>query len=413
MTETDQTTDLRQRPTVAFIEQLRKRFPVETEVDAVLTRKMQNRAVKQEVYRPVALEELVAGLGKLLVHKIKGDFRLENARWLSGGASMVQMAFEIHWHGQDGEVVGKVVTPLVLRMCPMEPVVETSFLREAEIVKLVQKEGIMPVPDCYWIDEIGEFLPYPAIIYGFVSGVAKPTAISSTQVTGVGLNFGPELRQKLAPQVVAQIAKLHQFNAGSVNIPGFDNIEIGTNANVIKEINWWHRVWEEDRGEEEPLIQIAANWLKRNAPVLDHVSIVHNDLRSGNFLFDEVSAEITAWLDWELVSLGDRHQDLGWLLSHQFGHYSEDGETYLASGLMPKDEFLDAYEKATGLPIDPVRLSYYTVLNTWKAAIIVMGTGYRVCKGGKTHQDVVVAWLSAIGYLVLENLRNALEEAMA
>ena len=409
---TTSTTDIRQNPTPEFIEQLRKRFPVEAEIDAVLTRKMQNRAARQEAYTPVTLEELVAGTQKLLEQKISGDFSLGKPRWLSGGASMLQMAFELHWQGEDG-TAAKQVTPMVLRMCPMEPVVETSFLREAEIVNLVQREGIMPVPQCYWIDETGEFLPYPAIIYGFVTGVAKPTAIPSTQVTGVGLNFGPELREKLAPQVLKQIADLHRFDASNANIAGFDKIEAGSNANVIKEVNWWHRVWEEDRGEEEPLLQMAANWLKRNAPVVDHVSILHNDLRSGNFLFDEDKAEVSAWLDWELVSLGDRHQDLGWLLSYHFGHFAEDGETFLASGMWSVDDFYKQYEEATGLPVDPTRIKYYNVLNNWKSCIIVMGTGYRVCKGSKSHQDVVVAWLSAIGYLVMESLRVSLEEAMA
>ena len=407
-----QTTDIRQNPTPDFIEQLRKRFPVESEVDAVLTRKMQNRAARQEPYTPVTLDQLVEGTRKLLNNNVKGDFSLQKPRWLSGGASMLQMAFELHWHGRNGDEE-RQVTPMVLRMSPMEPVVETSFLREAEIVNLVKKEGLMPVPDCYWIDETGEFLLYPAIVYGFVTGVAKPTAIPSTQVTGVGLNFGPELREKLAPQALQQIAALHRYDASNIDITGFDKIEAGSNASVIREINWWQRVWEEDRGEEEPLIQVAANWLKRHAPVVDHISILHNDLRSGNFLFDEDKAKITAWLDWELVSLGDRHQDLGWLLSYQFGHFAECGEVYLASGLMPTDEFLKAYEQATGLPVDKNRLQYYNVLNTWKAAIIVMGTGYRVCKGSKSHQDVVVSWLSAIGYLVMEGLRNSLEEAMA
>ena len=162
---TTSTTDIRQNPTPEFIEQLRKRFPVEAEIDAVLTRKMQNRAARQEAYTPVTLEELVAGTQKLLEQKISGDFSLEKPRWLSGGASMLQMAFELHWQGEDG-TAAKQVTPMVLRMCPMEPVVETSFLREAEIVNLVQREGIMPVPQCYWIDETGEFLPYRAACGG-------------------------------------------------------------------------------------------------------------------------------------------------------------------------------------------------------------------------------------------------------
>ncbi|RUT77596.1 phosphotransferase family protein [Marinobacter sp. NP-6] len=402
--------DLRQHPTDAFIEELRKRFPTDAEVDKVLTRKMVNRAKRTDGYTPVALEELVAGVSRLIEANISGPFSVAKPRWLSGGASMIQMAFDLKWQGPNGGEA-EHVTPMVLRMSPMEPVVETSFLREAEIVEFVAEAGIMPVPPCYWIDEKGDYLPYPAIIYGFVTGVAKPSKIPSTQVTGVGLNFGPELRPKLASQVVSQLARLHAFDACGLTIAGFDPVHPGSNASVVKEINWWHRVWEEDRGEDEPLIQVAANWLKRNAPPLDHVSIVHNDMRSGNFLFDEEKAEITAWLDWELVSLGDRHQDLGWLTGPQFGHFAEDGKTFLASGLMPKDELLKAYEQATGLPVDPVRMKYYDVMNTWKAAIIVMATGYRVANGGKSHQDVVVSWLSAIGYLLLAGLSQTLKEA--
>lgn len=403
--------DLRQHPSDAFIEQLRQRFATDHEVDVVLTRKMQNRAKRPQGYTPVTLDELNSGVTRLIASNIAGEFSITKSRWLSGGASMLQMAFELHWQGEDGKQPTRV-TPMVLRMSPMEPVVESSFLREAEIVKLVDRVGILPVPKCYWIDEEGSFLPFPAIVYGFVDGVAKPSKIPSTQVTGVGLNFGPELRPVLAPQVVEHIAKLHAFDASTLELPGFDPVKVGSNESVTREINWWHRVWEEDRGEDEPLIQIAANWLRRNAPPLDHASIVHNDLRSGNFLFDENKAEITAWLDWELVSIGDRHQDLGWLTGPQFGHFCEDGKTFLVSGLMPKNELLAAYEKATGLPVDPVRLKYYDVMNAWKAAIIVMGTGYRVANGGKSHQDVVVGWLAAIGYLLLSSLKQNLTEAM-
>ena len=402
-----QAIDIRQYPTDAFIEKLRQRFPSDTEVDTVLTRKMQNRAKRKEGYTPVTLEQLVSGVSELLKTELKADFSISKARWLSGGASMLQMAFELTTDAPGFENA----TPMVLRMSPMEPVVETSFLREAEIVKFVADNNIMPVAPSYWIDEEGKYLPYPAIIYGFVTGVAKPTNIPSTQVTGIGLNFGEALREKLAPQAIEHIAKLHAYDASAINLAGFDPVSKGTNESVIKEINWWHRVWEEDRGEDEPIIQITANWLKRNAPPLDHVSIVHNDLRSGNFLFDEEKAEITAWLDWELVSLGDRHQDLGWLCAPQFGHFAEDGKTFLASGLKPKDELLAAYEKATGLPVDPARIQYYDIMNTWKAAIIVLATGYRVANGSKSHQDIVVCWLSGIGNLLLSGLRQSLQEA--
>ncbi len=73
----------------------------------------------------------------------------------------------------------------------------------------------------------------------------------------------------------------------------------------------WGRVWEEDCNEEVPLMTELLFWLKANMPPIDRLSLTHNDFRSGNFLFDEKTQAITAWLDWELAHLGDRHQELG------------------------------------------------------------------------------------------------------
>ena len=37
----------------------------------------------------------------------------------------------------------------------------------------------------------------------------------------------------------------------------------------------------------------------------------------------------SAWLDWELAVLGDRHQDLTWATSLAYSHMAEDGKTLL------------------------------------------------------------------------------------
>src|SRR3546814_16716881 len=75
-------------------------------------------------------------------------------------------------------------------------------------------------------------------------------------------------------------------------LPHFDGAEVGSNRSVIRLVNWWRRVWEEDREEDDPLVELAYQWLIKNAPPLDHVSIVHGDCRGGNFLFDEQTAQI-------------------------------------------------------------------------------------------------------------------------
>lgn len=399
--------DPREAPTSEFIEQIRRRFPVETEMDRVLTRKMHLRSGPG--YSPISLERLEAGARALIARNIGGDFNLSRVRWLTGGASKIQVAFDLEWNGREGD--RRQVTPMVLRMEPPESVVETSRLREFELIQAL--EDVVPVPPCYWVDAEGECLPFPALIYGFLNGVTRPTSLPSSQVTGIGLNYGPVLRPLLASRFLEHVGRFHRVGAElAPRLPHFDGAAVGSNASVIRLVNWWRRVWEEDREEDDPLAELAYQWLIANAPPLDHVSIVHGDCRGGNFLFDEATAEITGWLDWELALLGDRHQDLAWSMHNAYRHMSEDGKEELMSGFLPLNQYLEEYERLSGLPVDRKRLRYYRVLCSYMSVVICGGTGYRVARGGKTHQDVVVAWLAMITHPIAEQMREALDEVL-
>ncbi|MBB4631626.1 phosphotransferase [Sphingosinicella soli] len=399
--------DPRAAPTSEFIEQIRRRFPVETEMDRVLTRKMRLRSGPG--YSPISLDQLEAGARRLISRNIGEDFTLSRVRWLTGGASKIQVAFDLEWNGPAGDQ--RQSTPMVLRMEPPESVVETSRMREFELIQAL--DGLVPVPPCYWVDADGECLPHPALIYGFVNGVTCPSSLKSTQVTGIGLNYGPELRPLLARQFLDQVGRFHRAGAElAPRLPHFDGAEVGSNLSVIRLVNWWRRVWEEDRKEDDPLVELAYQWLIKNAPPLDHVSIVHGDCRGGNFLFDEQTAQITGWLDWELALLGDRHQDLAWSMHNAYRHMSEDGKDELMSGFLPLNQYLEEYERLSGLSVDRKRLQYYRVLVSFMSVVICGGTGYRVARGGKTHQDVVVAWLAMITHPIAEQMRETLEEVL-
>ena len=84
------------RPTQEWIEQLRQRFPCEREIDRILTRKLVRRAGPP--FSPVSLETLIEGTRALLRSKLTDDFEISEARWLSGGASKLQMAFKLTWN---------------------------------------------------------------------------------------------------------------------------------------------------------------------------------------------------------------------------------------------------------------------------------------------------------------------------
>lgn len=397
----------RRLPDEATIAAIRARYPVEPEIDAVLTRKMHRR--HGPGYVPATLERLVDGMAALITARVGHPVEIADARWLGGGASKLQVLFDLHWRGPDGSAPRK--DTLVLRMEPSASVTESSRYREFEVLEAVQ--GIIPSPKPWWVDGEGAFLPYPALIYGFVTGVAKPS-YDSGKVTGLGQNYGPALRARLSNEFIGMLGSLHRIDvSGLTGMAHFARPKVGSNQAAVWRVNALRRVWEEDRVEEEPVLEVVYRWLIANAPPLDHVSIVHGDYRSGNFLFDEEAGRITAWLDWEGASLGDRHQDLTYAAMPSFSHYAEDDKTLLASGMMSADEFYAAYERASGLPVDPVRLTYYGVFNRYLIAVLTIGAAARASRSRGTHQDVLVNFLIGLGRGALGELRDYFMEAMA
>ena len=400
----ESTTLDKNNPTDEWIARLRERFPCEPEVDRFLTAKLHERT--RPPYKPVTLDELCAGVEQLLQANNVRDFAIRSPRWLTGGASKLQMAFQLDWAETKGDLV---TTPMVLRMQPAESIVESSRLREFQLIRAM--DGCVPVPKAYWVDNLGEHLPYPALVLGFVKGVTKPTQGTGGEVSGMGTHYGPRLRGLLAPQFVDMLARIHTFDWRTAELSAFEFPSPGTDA-VARQINWWRRVAEEDALAELPILTLAEQWLVNNMPPADQISLLHGDYRCGNFLFFESNGEITTWLDWELGHLGDRHEDLAWSTIRTWGHDDPESGKHLICGLMTEADFLTTYENVSGLTINREILRYYKILNAWKLVVMSQFCSYRVASRGKTHQDVLVAWCIGIAPKFTEQLAELLDEVI-
>ena len=392
------------RPTAEWIAQLRQKFPCESTVDRVLTRKLQHRTGPP--YKQMPLETLVAGVQEMLAAELKDPFEIANPRWLVGGASKIHMAFELTWNLAG---VGRTTRSMVLRMEPAASTAETSRLREFQIIKAF--DGVVPVPAVYWVDDEGKYFPYPALICGFINGVTKPTDMPPDLASGFGTNFGTVLRPILGAQFVEGLVKIHTMDWRKADLPTLDAPALGTQA-AEWQLNYWERVYEEDIHEDIPLMRLTMAWLRQNIPAADHISMIHSDYRAGNFLYTEHDNKISAILDWELGHLGDRHEDLAYTAMPLFGHYIDDGKTFLVGGLLSEDEFFATYERLSGLPVDRKRIEYYYIMGLYKLVALAVGTMYRISAGGKTHHDILMAWLIGVSYPMMEMLRTRMEEVM-
>jgi len=388
------TSDSKETPSASWIESLRTRFPTETFVDLALTRKLQQRL--SGPYHAQSVESVAARLQVFLDKRVPKPFTVSGLRQLTGGASKEQFSFQL-----DAAIglAGQQSRRMVLRMQPTASPVESHRLREFQVMDALK--GIIPVPDALWVDPDGEELGQSSLICSFCNGVVRPP--QDSQVMSPRMNFGPKYRALLWPEFAKYLAALHTFDWSRASLSSFEKPPVGSNAGTIRLINWWERVWEEDSLVPDPLMTVVSQWLRRNAPPIDRVSLVHGDYRSGNFLFDLDTGRITAVLDWEMSWLGDRHADLAYVIDALWSEVDEEGRV-LACGLCSAEELFEEYERQSGLRIDQQRVAYYEVLMRWRSVIQCLATAARCVYGKRTHQDILFSWI--MGNVVPPLLRD-------
>ncbi|OOL33591.1 phosphotransferase [Rhodococcus rhodochrous] len=394
--------DHRDHPSSEFIDTVRRAYPTEPEIDSMLTRKMRRRG--GPAYRRPGLDEMAKLLDEFLVHELgSSDFEVRDLHWFTGGVSKIQIGFTLDRHGPAGN---RRSDHLVIRMDPSEGSNATSRAREYELLELM--DGVVPVPRPHFIDASGEWFPEPALIYEFVDGVTKPRTTVTGRVSGLGTDFGPEHRRILAPQYLEHLSRIHHTDVAGRPFAHLQIPRAGTTESAEWMVHHALRCWEEDRGEDSPLMEIAANWLLDNLPATDVVGVVHGDFRSGNFLFDEDSGRIRAWLDWERGLIGDRHRDLAWITLPTMGHYDTDGR-YFVCGLVPLDEFFDRYTEVSGLPVDADRLRFYQILNCFSIIVSTMASSFRIARLGKSHQDILLTRVEGMVPVISRHLVTLLK----
>jgi len=107
--------------------------------------------------------------------------------------------------------------------------------------------------------------------------------------------------------------------------------------------------------------------------------------------------------------LGDRHMDLAYFMSPMFSRIDEDSGEELLGGLVTRAQFVEDYERLSGLSVDQARLDYYAVFNSWRSAIISMATAPRIAMGQKSHQDIRVGWIAGTAPISCNEIHRQLK----
>jgi len=371
----------------------------QTSMEPVLARMLVAKELRWALgrYRARSLTEVEHGLHQLLAAHNISNPTVTNIRRLSGGSSKEQFAFEL----ADGD--GNSET-LVLRMDPRGGIVETLRSREAEILNAM--ENLIPVPKVVFLDAEGCWTPQPSVVTSFVTGVTRPTQ-GPGGLSGLGTYFPPDLARSLAPHFLGCLATIHSTNYATLELPSYAFPEPGYQP-ALWQVNFWSRVWREDRTDTSPLLALTEAWLRDNLPVCDEPVLLHGDYRVGNFMFDEIGGNITAILDWELAHVGDFHEDLSYNLQPIFGGKTPDAMPVVAA-MFSRDEYLHGYEEVSGRKINGDTLHFYDVLNTYKLTVLNHATGVRAADAGVNHQNCYLTYMAAIAHTLAADLPDLLK----
>ncbi|GGY90042.1 phosphotransferase family protein [Novosphingobium colocasiae] len=368
---------------------------METPLRAILDRRAANRDLPP--YRAALRHEIAAVLQGFFDATLPGA-TVADVKRVGGGASKEQFFFALTHEGETQRYL--------LRMDPRKAITETDRARESLLLDLMQ--GIVPVPRPAWTDNEARYFPQPAAIMHVVRGVTKPS-VSAQKVSGLGTWLGPDYRDRLKDQFLDHLIAIHGFDWRGRPLPGFEVPDADAKQAARWTLNYWREIWRIDEGETRPIFALAEQWLLANLPDCAELVLTHGDYRTGNYLFDEDTAEITALLDWELARIGDYHEDLAWVLMQVFGTFDEN-RTFRASDLFEREEFIRAYEQRSGRTVNRKTLHFYDVLSSFKCYIICAANGSAAARSQHNHQDVLLTFLAAAAPMFADDLVRLLRQ---
>lgn len=183
---------------------------------------------------------------------------------------------------------------------------------------------------------------------------------------------------------------------------------------VARQVKGWKKRWDlvADPEHDEIMSAVHAR-LEASTPPAQRVSLVHNDLKLDNCMFDPINPDrVIAFFDWDMTTLGDPLIDLGTLLNYwpapTDGEVARGGHPGMESmGLPTRAEVVKIYSERTGLDVSQV--AWYEAFALWKTATVLEQLYHRWAVGESTDDRMKgialrVPILAADAALLLDEL---------
>jgi aminoglycoside phosphotransferase (APT) family kinase protein len=315
----------------------------------------------------------------------------------AGGLSNETVLFTATWR-EDG---AEHTRGMVARVQPDGPGVfpEYDLSKEAAVIKALGEHSQVAVPAVYFFEDDPAVFGAPFLVMQRIDG-RIPADDPPFTATGWVLDLTPEQRRQMWQNSIDTLAAVHDVDWRALGLDFLDTPEnhSGLDAGLAQ----WRRTFEwAAEGEPNPTIEAALRWLDENGPDSDEPKVLNwGDARVGNIIFsDDLAA--AGVLDWEMVVLASREQELGWWL-FLMRHHTEGVGLPLPEGIPDRDETVDYYERITGHRLR--NLDYYEVLAGTRLAILMVRAAHMMIAAGLLPSDSPMALSNPASQLVAKLL---------
>ncbi len=187
--------------------------------------------------------------------------------------------------------------------------------------------------------------------------------------------------EHLCEELVDALVDLHAVDYRAAGLGDFGKPQ----GYIERQVKGWSERYTGSQTDDIPAMTEVAAWLASHMPSDGPPSLIHNDFKFDNVIFDPSLERITGVLDWEMSTVGDPLMDLGTSLSYWM--QSDDAALFqqpifgitMKPGMWRRADVAARYFDRSGRSTD--HLVFYFAFGLFKTAVILQQIYYRFAKG--------------------------------
>ncbi|MEH7112498.1 phosphotransferase family protein [Neobacillus niacini] len=315
-------------------------------------------------------EDMKQALKSYFQSKIEGadNLEIQNFKQPSGGWSDEAFIFDVHWSAK-GQNRQKGFAVRKQKEGGFMPEMKNLY-PQFKFLNLLSKICDLPVPGVHWYETDD------SIIGGAFFVMDKLEGESYVPWSKEGQQFLKQAHDdgKIPYEFVELLAKLHCLDYQKAGFSNDFYVPEGVYDYIDKKLIETESLYYRYMMYPDPVMVDALEWLKANKPAAQRYSIIHNDYRTGNLLYE--NNKITGILDWENAEIGDPMVDVAYVCAK-----SNRMDSPFLCYLLDREMFFDTYSSLTGLTIDEKVIHYYEVFHQVRFVLISQSAGKAFATG--------------------------------